>query len=149
MLQVVTIDAYWMGRNKQFAPEWTEDIQKNALETVRRVNALLGRLEADRVFLELHLNGTMVSSGWRPPSYNRTVRGAAAKSKHMTGEACDLYDPDGLIDDWCWEHQNALALIDLYMEHPLATKGWCHVQTCPPASQIKVSSENRKRWFYP
>lgn len=151
MLQRVTLDNYWMGRDKKpiYAVEVTTAIRVNAQETVHRVNALLGRMEADRVSLELHPNGTIVSSGWRPAAINSVTLGSAIRSKHITGEACDLYDPDGLIDEWCWAHQEILATIDLYIEHPSATKGWCHVQIVPPKSQENIARDNRRRWFYP
>ena len=59
----------------------------------------------------------------------------------MTGHAIDISDPEGDLDEWCLEHQDVLQTIGLWMEHPSATKGWCHVQTIPPKSG--------RRCFYP
>jgi hypothetical protein len=52
----------------------------------------------------------------------------------MTGKACDLYDPDGVIDDWLYTFLPANPKLGLFMEHPACTKGWAHVQTVPPRS---------------
>lgn len=59
----------------------------------------------------------------------------------MTGQAVDLYDPDGALDDWCLAHPERLAEAGLWQEHPAATKGWLHLQSIPPRS--------RNRVFYP
>jgi hypothetical protein len=59
----------------------------------------------------------------------------------MTGQAIDLADPDGDLDEWCLEHPDMLELYGLWQEHPSATKGWAHLQSVPPKSG--------KRCFYP
>jgi hypothetical protein len=94
--------------------------------------------------LPLHpVTKTHVSSGWRPPAVNAAQRGAAVNSKHMTGRAVDVYDPDGDLDEWLMtgDGQRALKEIGLWLEHPSATKGWSHLQSIPPRSQNRV--------FYP
>ena len=82
-----------------------------------------------------------VASGWRPPEVNAKTAGAALKSKHMTGHAIDLVDPDGDLDQWCLDNQSELELLQLWQEHPAATKNWCHLQSIPPKSGNRV--------FYP
>ena len=138
----ITIPDYMMERDTLYPGECTVIVKGNAEQLVQKINALLAALEASNVPLEEHpKNGSIVASGWRPPQINGQVKGAAPRSKHMTGEACDLYDPEGAIDDWCMEHSDSLAAIGLWMEHPSATKGWAHFQTIPPRSGRRV--------FYP
>jgi hypothetical protein len=101
-------------------------------------------MEAEGMKLEAHpVSQSLVSSGWRPPQINRQVKGAAPKSKHMTGEAVDLYDPEGDIDNFLMsgQGQRVLASLGLYIENPACTKSWSHIQIVPPRSQSRV--------FYP
>lgn len=141
-MNAITAADYFMGRDVVYPHELTDEIRANVEETVRRVNELLGRMVAEGVELERHpVNGTLVASGWRPPQINAAVANAAAKSKHMTGEACDLYDPEGELDEFCMGNPEVLAELGLYLEHPSATKNWCHVQTVAPRSGRQV--------FYP
>lgn len=141
---MITLNDYWMGRDKQYPFALSTDIKRNAETTVELANKLLTLAKVAGVTLETNpRTKTIVSSGWRPPEVNAAVPGAAAKSKHMTGQAIDLYDPDGDLDDWCMSDggQKVLADLGLWLEHPSATKGWCHVQTVPPRSGRRV--------FYP
>lgn len=128
---MITRDDYFQGRDKQFPGEWTVEVESNAQEVVRRVNALL----------EVFGQSRAVNSGWRPAAINGATPGAAQFSRHMTAQACDLRDPHGDLDEWCLDHIDILETLGLYLEHPSATKGWCHVQTVPPRSG--------KRVFYP
>lgn len=128
---MITLADYWMGRDKTSAADMTPEILSNATETVRLANALLKAFGEDR----------KVNSGWRPPSVNAATPGSALKSKHMTGQAIDLEDHEGDLDEWCFEHPEILESLGLWQEHPGATKGWCHVQILPPKSG--------KRVFYP
>jgi hypothetical protein len=127
---------YWMGRDSQHRGELTNIIQYEAMILVNRVNTLLDIM--DGVTLDTLVNGSLVTSGWRPASVNLRTPNAAVKSKHMVGQAIDLYDPDGEIDDWCMAHLDKLEAIGLWLEHPSATKGWCHLQSVPPKSGKRV-----------
>lgn len=130
---MITLEDYWMGREREFPTAMTPQIEKNAIYTVQLANALLARFG----------EGRNVNSGWRPPSVNAGVPNAAPNSKHMTGQAIDLADPEGDLDDWLMsaEGQATLTELGLWHEHPAATKGWAHVQTIPPRSG--------RRTFYP
>lgn len=142
MMHTIMLLDYWMGRDQKYAASLTDELRKNALQTVAKANMLLTRLLADKVPLEASpITHTLVSSGWRPAEVNAQTPGAAVRSKHMTCQAIDIYDPEGLIDDWCMEHLGALEAIGLWLEHPSATKGWTHWQIVPPRSG--------KRVFYP
>lgn len=83
--------------------------------------------------------GSLVSGerdgGWRP----QECPTGAPNSAHKTGQAVDVYDPDGDLDDWLTDH--VLQMHGLYREHPSATRGWCHLTTRPVKSG--------KRTFYP
>ena len=56
----------------------------------------------------------------------------------MLCKACDLEDVDGKLDKWCMDNLHILAEIGLWLEHPSATKTWCHIQTVPPKSGKRV-----------
>lgn len=135
---MITLTDYWMGRDKEFAAELTDEIRENAESTVVKANLLLGyfKSEAFGDYDRYH-----VTSGWRSRQVNASIATASPRSKHMTGQAIDLADPEGVLDDWCMEHQDILERLGLYLEHPSATKGWCHLQIVPPRSG--------KRVFYP
>jgi len=135
----ITLTDYWMGRDSKYRGDWTPEIRANATDLLARVNALIGL--AGLTIEVSPITGTPVASGWRPPALNASTPRAAPRSKHMTGQAIDLYDPEGDLDDWCMAHPDRLAAAGLWMEHPSATKGWCHLQSLPPRSGNRV--------FYP
>lgn len=59
------------------------------------------------------------------------VESKVPRTAHMTGEAIDLKDQDGKLDDWLMdteEGKKAVKELDLYIEHKNYTSGWCHVQ---------------------
>lgn len=130
---MITLPDYFMGRDREYATSLTPAIETEARRTVQLVNALLARFGETR----------RVNSGWRPPAINAGTPGAALRSKHMTGQAIDLADPEGDLDDWLLSDYGQAQLVDigLWHEHPSATKGWAHLQTIPPRSG--------KRTFYP
>ena len=130
---MITMEDYWMGRDKQYPLALTPDIIRNAATTVGLANTLLA----------LFGQGRKVNSGWRPPAVNAATANAAPMSKHMLGQAIDLADPEGDLDDWLMGDigQAAMTRLGLWHEHPAATKGWAHLQTVPPRSG--------RRTFYP
>lgn len=139
---MITLKQYFMGRDLIYRTSLTDELRANAQVTIDRVNALLEEALRGGVTLETHpVNHSLVSSGWRPAAVNAKTAGAAPKSKHMICKAIDVYDPDGDLDDWCMDNLSELEAIGLWMEHPSATKGWCHLQIEPPRSG--------KRVFYP
>jgi hypothetical protein len=128
---MITRDDYFMGRDKTHYEEMTPAIESNAEITIQCVNALLAAFGEDRT----------VNSGWRPRAVNAATPGAAQFSKHMTGQACDLADPHGDLDEWAFAHPEVLEKIGLWQEHPATTKNWAHFQIVPPRSG--------NRCFYP
>ena len=126
-----------MSRDKLYSQELTPDIVRNAEVTVQRANLLLSEFRHDTGDTEIR----KVNSGWRPAAVNAATAGAATRSKHMTGQAVDISDPEGDLDEWCLAHLEVLERIGLWLEHPSATKNWSHLQTVPPKSG--------RRFFYP
>ena len=142
--QFLTLAGYWMGRDKAYPFDLSTEIRKEAELTVSLVNDLLVAATLHGANPETNPGtGTVLTSGWRPPAINGKTAGAAPRSHHMAGRAADIYDPDGDLDEWLMtnEGQKTLKRLGLWMEHPAATKGWCHVQTRPPRSGNRV--------FYP
>lgn len=138
---MITLHDYWMGRDQTHATSLDTGTRHNAYLMVELANKLLILAKTAGVSLEANpRTGTIVSSGWRPAEINATVPGAAPRSKHMTGQAIDLYDPDGDLDDWLLtdDGQRVLTNLGMWMEHPSATKGWAHVQSVPPKSGRRV-----------
>ena len=140
---MIELTDYWMGRDRTHGLLLSVDMRRNAARTVELANKLLVLAKGAGVQLEPNARGSIVNSGWRPPDINASTPGAAVKSLHMTCEAVDLNDPDGLIDDWLMTESGQKVLTDLglWHEHPSATKGWAHVQCRPPKSG--------RRTFYP
>lgn len=141
---IITLADYFMGRRELHPLECSPGIEREAIRTVDLVGKLLVQAQTYGVTLERNpRTGTLVASGWRPPAVNCATPGAAPNSKHMTGQALDIYDADGDLDEWLMtgEGQAALKALGLWMEHPAATKSWCHLQTIPPRSGNRV--------FYP
>ena len=129
MTQPLTLDVYWMGRDKTYPHDLTREIELNAGDLVGRCN-MLAR--------ELPFPLPRVTSGWRPPSINASIPNAAKRSNHMIGNACDFHDPNGEFDAWCMEHLDVLERIGLWLESPTSTSGWCHLQRVAPRSGKRV-----------
>lgn len=126
----ITLDDYFGAFTATNQP--SAETRANAITLLSRVNALLAVIDLPEAITP------KVNSGWRPAWYNSTVQGAAPKSKHITGEAIDLADPEGALDNHLFDYRTLLSQHDLYLEHPLATKGWCHLQCSPPRSGNRV-----------
>lgn len=141
---MISLADYFMGRDREFPMSMTPVIEHNAAIMIELANKLVTIARTAGVDFEVNpRTGTIVSSGWRPAAFNASVPGAAVKSKHITGQAVDIYDPDGDLDDWLMtqDGQTTMAKLGLWHEHPSATKGWAHLQSVPPRSG--------RRTFYP
>jgi hypothetical protein len=123
---VISLHAYWLGRDVTHADELTAEINKNAQVTVAKANELLeraGRSDIDQV-----------ASGWRPAAVNDATANAARSSRHLTAEAVDLPDADRTLAGWCVDNLDTLKEIGLWMEDPRWTPTWIHLQIVPPKS---------------
>ncbi len=125
---MITLADFYMGRDRRFPDELTDEKRSNAEETIDKANQLLERFGETR----------KVNSGWRPASINKSTVGAAPKSKHMECLAIDLEDKDGSLDAWCLENLEVLQEIGLWLESPESSPGWCHIQIVPPRSGNRV-----------
>jgi hypothetical protein len=121
MMQI-TIDDYFMGRDREYAHQLTPEIRQNAVETTALVNALLAEAADDGVEPAVH---------------------PAKLSTHLAAEACDIAD-DNLrsLAVWCIRSLVVLERLGLYLEDPRWTKGqytnWVHVQKRAPGSGRRV-----------
>lgn len=132
---MISLQAFWMGRDRQYAGELTDEIRENAEETLGKVNALLERAGFENI--------NAVASGWRPRVLNDVTSNAGKKSKHITAEAIDIPDADRKLAHWCLDNLDVLQEIGLWMENPRWTwsaKGnhWLHLQIVPPESGRRV-----------
>ena len=126
--------------NMTHAEEPSSDVVSNALDLLSRVNVLLSRVTDLEPDLEA-ASEPVINSGWRPESYNATVPGAARKSLHITGEAIDLADPEGELDEFLFDNPHLLVETGLWCEHPSSTRRWTHLQARAPRSG--------NRFFFP
>lgn len=121
-------------------PDLTGNIEVNArFKLIPAVNKLLEKIKAAGIELQVNPGtGTIVSGqqygGFRPQEC--TI--GAPQSNHKRGLAVDIYDPTGEIDAWCMENRPALVECGIWLEHPDATVGWCHMQAVPPKSRNRV-----------
>ena len=132
---MIDLKAFYNGREEAYRDELTDEIRRNAEDTVARANELLTRAGFEDV--------CSVNSGWRPRQVNAATPNASATSHHLTGRAVDLPDPDRTLAAWCVANLDALAEMGLWIEDPRWTydeegEHWVHVQTVPPGSGNRV-----------
>lgn len=125
---MITLAEYWLGRDKLYPDELTNEVKANAFITVTRVNLMIDAAKLDR----------RVVSGWRPQGVNDKTSNAAKKSNHIIGAACDLEDKDRALSKWVLSNLDVLQDIGLWAENPSATFSWLHVQIYPPRSGRRV-----------
>ena len=132
---MITAEDYFLRMSRIAGEEPTAEIRANAAILLERVNALL----CEPVLMALPaVVDQRVNSGWRTPGYNASIANAAPKSKHMSGRAIDLADPEDALDTYLNLHRDLLEKHELWMENPIATKGWVHLQSVPPGSGNRV-----------
>lgn len=124
---MITIEDYLMGRHLQYPAEYNNKFQCNAESLIRKVNNFLDALNVN----------PRVTSGFRPPSINRKVIGAAKRSHHQTCNAIDLEDSSGALGIKASDPA-LLEQFGLYLEDPTYTKGWIHLQDLPPRSKRRI-----------
>src|SRR3990167_8513583 len=109
---------YWMGRDQKYPEDLTGEIEANAAELLGKVNNLLDAIGWP---------DPGVRSGWPPPAVNDATSDRAASSKHLTGQAVDLADPDRSLARAIMAEPDVLAQFGLYMEDCRWTPTWCHL----------------------
>jgi hypothetical protein len=130
---MITLEKYFMGRDKTYEKELTEELIGHAKETVYRASTLI----------QEYMNATgnsepSVRSGWRPLSVNAKIPNASKNFKHITCQAVDLADNSGKLRKWVMANLDKCEEIGLWVEHPDHTPSWLHIQTCPPKSESRV-----------
>lgn len=126
---MLTLEAYLMGRDKQYPEEYTLDIKTNAEALVLRVNNLLK---------DLNWGEVKVTSGWRPLAVNLKSSGAK-RSLHMVGQAVDLGDADGSLKKAILDKPYLLLDYGLWLENPKNCPGWAHLDSgIRPSRLIRV-----------
>lgn len=122
---MVTIDEILMGRAK------VTDLSSLVTSNLYQLSGALNTLRA------AYGSPMTVSSGYRPPVQN-TSAGGAAKSAHLTCEACDFRDLDRKLATWCLNNLDMLVQAGLWMEDPRWTKTWVHLQTRPTKKRVFI-----------
>jgi hypothetical protein len=103
--------------------EKQKEYTRNAEELLEKIHKLHAEVKLDFI----------MNSGARLVDHNTKV-GGAAKSLHLTHQAIDLSDKEGLIDLFAHENPSFLQEIGLWHEHGMYTKNWAHFQSVPPKS---------------
>lgn len=130
--------AQYVGVHAQ-SKDWTFERQKAAMTLLDKVNALCGEMQSDGLVMQINpatrsqISGKTLG-GFRPQDATQ----GAPNSSHKQGQGIDLFDPKGTIDAWCVANQERLAHHGIYIEHPDATQGWCHMTTRAPRSGNRV-----------
>jgi len=115
-----------MGRDKQYPLDGTMQVNlEKLLKAVNKFRAVYGK-------------PLKVTSGYRPAAINATVKGAAKKSNHMICLAVDFEDRDGKLAEYCLKNLKLLEEFGIWIEDPMFTKGWVHMQVVPPRSGNRV-----------
>lgn len=111
-------------------------------EEDKNLDTLLDRLSKVR---ESYGEPMLITSGLRSDSDQEVLivmgKSNAPKSRHLTGEAADVYDPQGLLKSWVESHIDLIEQLGLWMEDFAHTPTWVHFQIVPPKSG--------KRFFIP
>lgn len=95
-------------------------IRPELLDALERVRAMYGK-------------PMRITSGYRCAFHNAEI-GGARFSAHKEGKAADIADKDG--------HLASVLLVTvcerlgIWIEHPLATRGWVHITIRPAPSRI-------------
>lgn len=127
---MISMAAYWMGRDAKYASEFTPEIESNGNRTVACANALLDDFEQQTgICIE------RCASGWRPKGINATTQNAAGSSKHITAEAVDVMDTENRdFARWLAKNPKKLEEFGLYCERFEWTPTWVHLSPFPPKS---------------
>lgn len=128
---MITDEDYFGRMSRAAGEEPSAEIRANAAILLERVNALLSEPG-------IRPRQWAVTSGWRTPAHNASIANAAPKSKHLSGQAIDIADPDNSLDAFLVTRLELLEQNQLWIESPIATSGWCHLQCVPPRSGNRV-----------
>ncbi len=75
-----------------------------------------------------------VTSGLRSEEDQQRINPFAMHSKHLLGQAADIYDQEKKLQEWCLANIDRLEGIGLWCEAFAYTPTWVHFQIVPPKS---------------
>lgn len=132
------------GRYPERAKLADAKVTANATEMAHRLSMLLQSFSGT---VPIGSKPRKLTSGFRPPSVNASIPGAAKRSLHMAGMAVDIEDDDRELAVFCLADLWLLDHLGLWLENPQHTKvkradgtwaKWVHVQMRPPPSGKRV-----------
>jgi hypothetical protein len=137
---MITLNQY-AGPHSE-SPDFTPQRQFNATKLLAKCTSLQEEMEKDGVHFPINPNTKSQVSGQTYGGFRpKNCPIGSVNSAHKTGEAVDIYDPNGEIDKWCMSHVEILKNHGIHIEHPSATPGWSHWTDRAPPSGRQV--------FYP
>jgi len=93
----------------------------------------------------------IVTSGYRTKEDHERIYKGTPKDKipwgsaHLSGCACDISDPKGLVWEFFADNFEFLKEVGLWLEDPRWTKNWVHFQTVPPKSGSRIFVPNSSK----
>jgi len=137
----ISLSDYLTDFPERYPDQFSKEIKENAIILLNKVNKLVTLVRKPFNF------SWSVTSGWRPAAYNASI-GGSLRSRHITGEAIDLHDPDFWLQRHLTiENPDLLRVCDLAMEDPAycmyenadkSRGGWVHLQSVLPRSGNRV-----------
>ncbi len=128
MTKMISVTEYLMGRAKM------EDLSD---EQVRNLNTLIPKIND---LLEKYGKPVTMNSGYRTAEDQARINPKAPHSQHMACAAIDLGDKTLSFRYWCLMHIPELESRGLYMEDPISTPTWTHLQIVAPKSGYRIFS---------
>lgn len=80
----------------------------------------------------------VITSGVRSQIDQDRINPGAKNSAHISGEAVDVSDRDGMLWGWMMDNIPLLERLGLYLEDKSYTKSWVHFQIRMPRSKNRV-----------
>lgn len=120
-----------------------EELNKHNYPTTPEIDAnlqiLLERINAVR---DAYGKPMVVTSGLRSQDQQQELiaqgKSNAPKSKHLTGQACDILDSDGALREWVLNNMSSMETTGFWFEDFGSTPNWVHFQIVPPASGKRI-----------
>lgn len=120
-----------------------KELNKNGFPTTPEIDAnlviLLERLNKIR---SAWAKPMIITSGLRDQTKQDNLiaqgRSTAKKSKHLTGQAADVSDPNGALKKWIMDNMSLMEQIGFWFEDFNSTPTWIHMQIVPPLSGKRI-----------